>query len=301
MDNVKNTKPLWPDIIYHYASPDALLGIIESESIWATHYAFLNDRHEMLTGYNYVKSLWEDIKTKNNKVSKGNFEKWDSLIFDYENKLKNYGKNIFIACFSENQDSLSQWRLYCPQTGGFAIGFKYSPDDKRREFENKLKKEYDYSNLFFQDTRCYYDTSSINSPVDVRLKPEVIKDLLGIAFNADKNGHPDAESYFLEQFLTAMLSIKNHTFKEEQELRFIFEINDLHAKINGFKGQDNLLLNFNGIKPYIPIPMNRLSIEEIVISPQADQTQFKLFLENLKSKYDLKFKIISSSSSYRNI
>lgn len=35
-----------PEAIYHYTSPSGLRGIISSNSIWFTHYKFLNDRSE---------------------------------------------------------------------------------------------------------------------------------------------------------------------------------------------------------------------------------------------------------------
>lgn len=98
----------WPETIYHYASPQTLVGIIENECVWATHYGFLNDRKEMLEGCEFFKSLWSDIKEANPKVNAERYDDFDTRIDELIAEIKNFKRDIFIACFSKNPDSLYQ-------------------------------------------------------------------------------------------------------------------------------------------------------------------------------------------------
>lgn len=42
----KSLAEIHPEL-FHYTNAEGLIGIIESQSIWATHYAYLNDSEEI--------------------------------------------------------------------------------------------------------------------------------------------------------------------------------------------------------------------------------------------------------------
>jgi hypothetical protein len=46
-----------PQIVYHYTDINGLLGIIESDCIWATHVSRLNDSSEYLHGIKVVRDF----------------------------------------------------------------------------------------------------------------------------------------------------------------------------------------------------------------------------------------------------
>ena len=42
--------------IYHYTDLNGLLGIVGSNSLWATHFSFLNDSNELIHGMNCLEN-----------------------------------------------------------------------------------------------------------------------------------------------------------------------------------------------------------------------------------------------------
>jgi hypothetical protein len=106
-----------PPILYHYTSMSALLSIIETGRIRATHFRYLNDSSEVITMLDAVRErLIERIglEALTDKVRElrelADVMKNDKLI------------NEFVASFSEDGDDLSQWRSYC-RDGGVSLGF----------------------------------------------------------------------------------------------------------------------------------------------------------------------------------
>ncbi len=107
-----------PPILYHYTSMAALLSIVETNRIRASHIRYLNDRSELT-------AMWEAVikRLEMRKDSADTTEEsaYLSKIIDLATS-KQMG-NQFVASFSENGDDLSQWRSYCPGGAGFSIGF----------------------------------------------------------------------------------------------------------------------------------------------------------------------------------
>lgn len=105
-----------PEILYHYTSMDALVSIVNSGRIWASHIRFLNDKSELL-------AMWNAVVARMKQRRDGAKEKERT----YLSKIirlaeKERAGNEFVASFSEQSDDLSQWRAYCSR-GGCAIGF----------------------------------------------------------------------------------------------------------------------------------------------------------------------------------
>jgi len=47
-ERTENANRPEPELLYHYTAQTGLDGILSSDSIWATHYRFLNDTMERL-------------------------------------------------------------------------------------------------------------------------------------------------------------------------------------------------------------------------------------------------------------
>lgn len=48
--------------IYHYTDLNGLKGIIESGSLWATHFSFLNDSNELTHGMNCLENALQYLR-----------------------------------------------------------------------------------------------------------------------------------------------------------------------------------------------------------------------------------------------
>lgn len=111
-------KPAKP--LYHYTTGTALVEILRSGTLWAGHMACLNDSREL------VHSI-ELIKAATKKKLEGPLSADAKLLFTRVGELLDGSRpeafGGFVACFSEKEDDLSQWRAYSGGEGGFVLEF----------------------------------------------------------------------------------------------------------------------------------------------------------------------------------
>lgn len=109
-------------ILYHYTSGNGLLGIISSDSLWATNIHFMNDAHEF---NHFIKILYNEIESQFVYLGDCCSDQWKEEWYDaILSNINNYDlKDTHVVCFSERGDSLSQWRGYCPPGFGYSFGF----------------------------------------------------------------------------------------------------------------------------------------------------------------------------------
>ncbi len=103
-----------PGLIYHYTTQSGLLGIINSGEIWATHFRHLNDTEELHHARKLLlKRADVTIRAEVRQPVTQALEGLDDPNF-----------NLFVASFSEDPDSLPQWRAYAAAGPGYALGFR---------------------------------------------------------------------------------------------------------------------------------------------------------------------------------
>lgn len=103
--------------LYHYTTQAGLLGIIKNNDIWATHTQFLNDAKEYRHATDVV--TVEIVKRLTDAVGDSR-----RILADMAEGVKGIENiNVCVCSFSEDRDSLSQWRAYGGSTSGYAIGF----------------------------------------------------------------------------------------------------------------------------------------------------------------------------------
>ncbi|MDR3001857.1 MAG: DUF2971 domain-containing protein [Fibromonadaceae bacterium] len=139
MDEDKVEPNSVPSVLYHYTNLSALVGIIETKRLWATHTGFLNDKSE-------VKYSFEDIiipvmmEFPQNKVFK-----------DILKGINELNKKIcaYVTSFSRKGDNLGQWRGYGKGQNSVCIGFnaeKFASNDNDKEHGLLRKIEYKKEN-----------------------------------------------------------------------------------------------------------------------------------------------------------
>ena len=103
--------------LYHYTTQAGLLGIIKNKDIWATHTQYLNDAREYRHAIDVVTA--EIDKRLADAVGDNH-----RILADMAEGVKGIeNMNVCLCSFSEDRDSLSQWRAYGGSTSGYAIGF----------------------------------------------------------------------------------------------------------------------------------------------------------------------------------
>jgi hypothetical protein len=102
--------------LFHYTTQCGLLGILESDSIWATKIQYLNDSSE----FAFTLSLARDVLRERSYES-GDIGKRARCLLESIDSIELL--NICVCSFSQDHDLLSQWRAYGGGTTGYAIGF----------------------------------------------------------------------------------------------------------------------------------------------------------------------------------
>jgi hypothetical protein len=105
--------------LFHYTSPDGLIGIVTGKVIWASDMLSLNDASEAAYPYRVI----EDVLDANQPDVPDEYRnRFKTQLEDYTFRLY----TPFVACFSEEGDLLSQWRAYGEGGEGFALAFNFS-------------------------------------------------------------------------------------------------------------------------------------------------------------------------------
>jgi hypothetical protein len=112
-----------PEVLYHYTNMTGFQGILDSGMVWATHIAYMNDVSEYRHAVVESGKISGELKRSESQSAKIKFyECMEGLLQPTNMRMQDYPP-IFIACFSEAEDNLSQWRAYGGGEGGISLGF----------------------------------------------------------------------------------------------------------------------------------------------------------------------------------
>lgn len=258
--NAAPSKP--PDLLYHYTDAAGLIGIVTTGELWATDVLYLNDASEFVYIFQLIGEQLEQVMKNDHPYFSGEV----AGMIDFASKsaldLLRDDMSVFIACFCEKKDLLSQWRGYARGTGGFAVGFK------RIETE-RLAPEGLSSRLEFEPVN--YDASA--QRVEIR---EQLLDAMERNRPSGKGAEAlfDAYRSFLGGYFGTIGSkahlYKHPGFAEEKEWRITVRLRRADLVGTGVpRFRDGSL----GPVPFVPVGVHsttsppRLPIREIVVGP----------------------------------
>jgi hypothetical protein len=298
------------DLLYHYTSESGLKGIIESDSVWATHIRFLNDYTEFRQAFRdkYVETLIDafrmgmrkDIDDIAAKVIEGVLAKRNhaGILEIIEGSTTN--NETFVCSFTSSSgdgfdpgDRLSQWRGYSHSSQGFSLGFDKEALQKQIALDERGAKaavlECIYEDTgeefsFFQEMG---HTASLRFN-ELWLSGETVPDSFRTNNPAATEEYKKASFYFLKalskataEFFTKAARIKHSGFREECEWRIVRHASHealMHSGLTKFrKGQF-------GETPYIEIPLGLATPESsplrrIVVGPSSHKDDIKCWVE----------------------
>lgn len=273
--------------LFHYTSVDSLDKIIGSNCLLASSVSYMNDSSE----FEYALKLTCNVLKK--KAS-GESEPLTSIL--YESLLETFAKYtdtivpLFIVSFSEEQNSLSQWRSYTPYGKGVSIEFK--PD--------RIKEHVKRNSL--QLVRCIYDWPEQERQISRNLDSAIgqaMKVIGSIILAEDDEGKAivkDALGRCAWDFLETLGNIKHPDFKEEREWRIISQL------IPWSTGGLINYRNKSGIYvPYIEVNFDKTPIfDSVVLGPTAHE-KLALFSmeEHLVKKLGVTPKVEWCGTPYR--
>ena len=186
-------------LIYHYCSVDTLYNIITKKKLWLSDSSYMNDKEEVT----WIDTLVFDAL--NELIDAYPNEKKYSKIEEEYKKLEH--KKHFIMCFSKEKDKLSQWRAYADDAKGVAIGFNANCLKDREELSGQIGSEPPQS-VTKQLGKDFveYDENHIKNNFKNIIEKSESMDIQLIAFMIKESS----------------IIIKHPSFKEEEEVRFIY-------------------------------------------------------------------------------
>ena len=228
----------YPELL-HYTSLAGLVGILDSQSIRATHSAFLNDSSEIALFFEHRLEKVLEAGIRAALAADPELQvlpQYTKTPQDAENAISRYAKEMgdairtatlhfnkpYIACFSapandrvRNDGLLSQWRGY-GSDGGYALVF----DSKKLEELLKIEfSVYLYQYLQWGDVHYYQsDSDAVDAEPEIHLAEHAIG--LAIGKYIKNSTGVDLEAIF-DPVTTLSCFYKHWGFHEEREVRIV--------------------------------------------------------------------------------
>ena len=268
-----------PERLYHYTTAAGLLGILEETKIWATHTQYLNDllefRHAVGIVRNELQAMKDDSEDENRTRMLGRM---------YENTKGIERANVCVTSFSEDRDSLSQWRAYSGGGAGFSIGFS-------SEF---LTSVLDDDDFFFMP--CLYDEDKQRTFARSIIESVMHANEGSLKNEVDTLRASTAGSKLNAHLLAHAAMLKHPSFKGEKEWRISGLLNCERFE---YRSGTSMII------PYYSIPLATdrvpFRIEEVVVGPAPYPEQSSRSVESLLVKYGLMdVQVDTSTVPYRN-
>lgn len=207
-----------PQWLHHYTTQAGLLGIISEATLRATKIQYMNDAMELKLALDLAKRRIKARPTDHDDALAAKLERLPQRLDNITNV------NVFVGCFCEDGDLLSQWRGYagashgysitmharilseCARDGGFAIG------------------------------QCIYDEQ-----VQANIVDELIDDSLQLAT-------PEDRAAALEwSLLTTGAFFKDASFAGEKEWRVVSGVTDIRMQSVDFRPGQSMLVPFRAL------------------------------------------------------
>jgi hypothetical protein len=230
-------------LLHHYTSGNGLLGIFNSGQIWATSIHSLNDSREFVHAVGLAKSaIGKAIADSGDANAK-------SLFDPVVERLESMSRiAIYVTCFSTVEDSLSQWRGYCPPAFGYSIGFDGELLRKVAEPQG------------FQLAPCIYKWAEQQEIAKGWAERTISHLLPGLAGAAAVKTHVGSNvSPFLREFVGFAPYFKNPNFADEREWRLagIVALNDPRMCVRPARSM---------LVRYLPIELNLNKVDPLIWS-----------------------------------
>jgi hypothetical protein len=251
---LRENEPDPPERLFHYTNSQGLLGIVTSQKLWASHADFLNDSSEPEYAFDVLKDSLNEIVRSLEHASIA--ARWLSGVWDYvEDEYKKHGPHVYVSCFCEDGDLLSQWRGYGSQCAGYALGFS-GPGLRKLlipgEGQFMMKIVYDKQKQRDEAKHVLKQIVSIANEVETSLPDTEAASIGGLLRSA-----------IFAEVIRLRAKFKMKAFEREEEWRivqFMPSASDVKFRANA-----------EVIKPYLELDPGKLPIDQVTIGPTRDK------------------------------
>ena len=313
--------------LFHYTTAQGLIGIVRSQSLFATNSNFLNDASECQSLKTLLMPIVQDEIARtvaklvdkkllsphirdNPQILAQQAESVFSALIGATNNVAPY--HIASFCIHDEKEKayrdglLSQWRSYA--RGGFAIEFDELSIDSlvNQEHAKHLYQGILTNSVSYDDHVGRADLPRFNGMANALLKElfsdskehlEELRDIFGSGDVGD----------FVHSFLEVSPFLKNDGFREEREFRIVALCNRPNRQEDGDfrepKAVKFLARSGGDIVPYIELFETldeKLPIKSVIVGPHPQQTRQRMAVELLLETQSVKAEIRMSEIPFRD-
>ncbi|MDP9098309.1 MAG: DUF2971 domain-containing protein [Verrucomicrobiota bacterium] len=278
-------------LFFHYSDLTGLKGIVTEHDLWLTHALFCNDEAELNFGITIARE--EIAKLRKEKPLAARKEQY---LAELDASLKRpLTESVYICCFCEGDDMLSQWRAY----GGNGNGVSIRLD--AYEFEN-YAGEQPYG--FLRIWNVFYEEPQQRSLMRDAVE-RTYQNYKAAAVSEIVRKAKDIIDFFVPTF-------KHSGFSGEQEWRMIFVPSPASAVKPRYRAARELLIPYFSLKDLVASrnppsrrktkkPKNqwRLPILQVCIGPSRHRDLNRGAAQSLLSDGGYDVPVIASHTPYR--
>jgi hypothetical protein len=245
-----------PPVLYHYTTQAGLLGILQSDSVWATKIHYLNDASEYQLALDIADSVLQGLLKGERNAKKR--RKITSLL----SNLRMIGRmNVCVCSFSAQRDLLSQWRAYAGDATGYSMGFRTT------HIQEQAKEQ------SFVLERCIYEELQQRELVEQIVAGSLEQDFNTIPAKVDP-ARPNTVvalpvgGDFAMRFARLAPVIKSNAFYEEAEWRLVSDAGMNFDQMFCRPGRSMLI-------PYYPFSLGssiEAYLESVTVGPTPHPT-----------------------------
>lgn len=257
------------DLLYHYTDRIGMHGILTSKELHLSDYQYMNDqsefKHGLIISQNTIlKKIVSELEENRDRPEFLN--RLNGWIKEF--KSPDFVIYIFITCFCENGDLLSQWKGYSSFGEGYSIGLnKNDLLSFCNQNENHL-----FSKVIYLDK----DKDDITRILLEKMKEYADEDpstLISIA------------KLTIEIFILLAFFFKSNHFAEENEWRLVY------YRLGDTKYSDSVQLKVasRGIVPFYRFPLDLSIIKRVYYGSINNPSQVKKALRLLLDEDNTEF------------
>ena len=306
--------------LFHYTTSAGISGIIQSQTLWATHYAYLNDaeefKHFLVSRLpNILRAIFAAHLTESHLFvdQEGGVENVERAVNEVATAMKNTllsnreGKEPlaepYITSFCTTNDEyvknhglLSQWRGYGPD-GGYAIVFDTAG---LCQLLDEAGKKWENGGDLFGGSVMYSSDSDQKILEEFRESESVITSFFSSFLESDR--YPNDLEKIYPALTQCACRYKHRGFSEEKEVRVVAIPNNKevceYARAVGmivnemprghFMRSGALVPIIDVLKGVTFIPTKCLPIKRIIVGPHPNKEKRRRAVEMLLDQYGIK-------------
>ena len=271
--------------LFHYTDLNGLDSIVSKHDLWLTHALYCNDEAEMKLGVEIARSEINQLEQTERKASAISqklsfFTALDALLAQPRRE------GVYISCFCQGDDILSQWRAYGANGNGVSICMAPSAFEDYTGLQpfgflsiwNVFYEPPQQKEIMARAIENTYNWFSMLPPEEIAKKAK------------------DVIDFFVPTF-------KHECFKEEQEWRMIFAPAASGDVKPRYRAARDMLIPYYSLKDLIvsqgvDVASWRLPIKAVLIGPSRHRALNKASAESFLSDNGYSCPVNASATPY---